>query len=221
MATTSWGWATTQTTLAARRASPQMAQGARSVRSQQTLQNRIFCLMSTMAEASAAASSADARRMWNDRRAAVFSPMPGSLARSRTSRAIGPAYAMARSAPEQPRRHGQAARHARHLLQGPLPGAADRLVARRHHQILDHLQAGRVAGRRPLRRRHGGQRRIYGDGQQIARARNGAADQATPAIAVDAPALQLVAHARDLGLQPAGRAQQLFQTLRCAVSRIE
>ena len=54
-------------------------------------QKRIFCFTSAIAAASAAASSGDARRMWNASRAAVFSPMPGSLPSCWTSRAIGDA----------------------------------------------------------------------------------------------------------------------------------
>jgi hypothetical protein len=52
----------------------------------QTSQSVIFSLTSRMASASAAASSADARRTWNASRCAVRLPMPGSFASSVTSR---------------------------------------------------------------------------------------------------------------------------------------
>ena len=60
-----------------------------SARLKQTSQSVIFSLTSRIASASASASSAEARRMWNASRWAVRLPIPGSLPSSVTRRWSG------------------------------------------------------------------------------------------------------------------------------------
>src|SRR4051794_5982529 len=86
---TSPGSSTTQITPPSRRSSWQIRQRGSSARLKQTSQSRMRSLTSRMASASAPASSASVRRMWNASRWAVRCPIPGSLPSSVTSRWTG------------------------------------------------------------------------------------------------------------------------------------
>jgi hypothetical protein len=83
---TSPGSSTTQIIVGSRRSSWQIAQRGPSARLKQISQRLIFSFTSRIASASAAASSAEVRRMWKASRCAVRLPMPGSLPSSVTSR---------------------------------------------------------------------------------------------------------------------------------------
>src|SRR5688572_6395508 len=136
---------------------------------------------STMAAPSAAASSAGARRMWKASRAAVFSPMPGSLASCWMSLAIGPAVFMPAPSPaEQAGRQGQATGGPGQLLLGQLPGALEGQVDRSHHQVLDQL----------LVATH--DRRVDGQREDLAAPVGSTADQAPAGLGLDRLGPQLI-----------------------------
>ena len=160
---------TTQMTLGSRRSSAQIRQRGPSARLKQTSHRRMSALTSRIASASALASSSVLRRMWNARRWAVRAPMPGSLPSSVMRRWTGGACSVylffwARRAarlgapPGSPGPPGPPGRppaeaaerleHARrvhvahaaaHLRGGELLGLAQRLVDRRGHEVLEHL----------------------------------------------------------------------------------
>src|SRR5688572_5027569 len=73
--------------VSARSGSPQVEHGSVSERLQHVEHSRMRAFTSVIAAARSRAYSSGARRMWNARRAAVFSPMPGSFASAWISRA--------------------------------------------------------------------------------------------------------------------------------------
>src|SRR5215470_20023848 len=128
MARRSVGCATTQMTELSRRASEQIAHGSRSVRLQQIEQRRILSRTSRMASASSRACASGERRMWNARRVAVLSPMPGSRPRRRMSLWIGSVATRPELADGGPAGDVETAGHLGHLGLLELLGLGDRLA---------------------------------------------------------------------------------------------
>src|SRR5947209_20450168 len=97
-------------------------------------QRRILSLTSTSACARSRAYSPGARKMWNARRDAVFSPMPGSLASSRIKREIGSVATLRLEEAGDVETAG----HRRDGAGLQLLRFGDRLVDRGDDQILQH-----------------------------------------------------------------------------------
>src|SRR3954471_4341480 len=135
---TSPGSSTTQISPASRRSSWQIRQRSSSARLKQTWQSPIRSFTSRMASASALASSASARRMWNARRCAVRCPIPGSLPSSVMRRWTGGAYKPG-SEPQAERAQVHAAREPAELRLLELLGGAHALVDRGEDHVLQQL----------------------------------------------------------------------------------
>src|SRR3954452_6955641 len=135
---TSPGSSTTQMSSASRRSSWQIRQRGSSARLKHTSHSPMRSFTSRIASASALASSASARRMWNARRWAVRCPIPGSLPSSVIRRWTGGAYKRG-SEPQAQRAQVHPARHPAQLRLLELLGGAQTLVHRRQDHVLEQL----------------------------------------------------------------------------------
>src|SRR5215212_8655175 len=136
---TSPGSSTTQMSSASRRSSWQIRHRSSSARLKHTWHSPMRSLTSRMASASAWASSASARRIWNARRWAVRCPIPGSLPSSVIRRWTGGAYKKGSEARQAQRPEVHAAGEPAELALLELLGGAQRLVDGGQHHVLEQL----------------------------------------------------------------------------------
>src|SRR5919107_507950 len=137
---TSPGSSTTQMRAASRRSSWQMRQRSSSARLKQIWHRPMRSLTSRIASASALASSASARRMWNARRWAVRCPIPGSLPSSVIRRWTGGAYKRGLEPRQAQRAEIHAAGQAAELALLQLLGGAHGLVDGGEHHVLEQVR---------------------------------------------------------------------------------
>src|SRR5206468_2781853 len=145
----------------------------------QRSQNTTWSRTAISAAARVRASVSDARSRWNVRRWAVFGPMPGSRANDSISRATGSMSGLATGRGLHPRQ-AKPAGHRGHLLLREGPCGPKRVVDGRDHEVLEHVDVGRVD-----------HRRVDGDTHELLLAGDCGADDAAARRTVDLRRLEL------------------------------